>query len=205
MLLYVSGNALIGLVHKFLFKLLLLNSLCFLLNSIILHVLLFLNVGSLCITVTHLSPLSQNLGTPEPDSRVEQEGFRPAEEERFDLMSPPLLPSIRRRVTKREKESLQESVLRIACNIAVRRESKRVYATRRKQDKFKCKLCGVFLNSAASREAHLQGKGHQRRMKRAKEGPKSCSYCNGTVRSQRSGIITSVHKTTSEHGRSNRD
>ncbi len=134
--------------------------------------------------MTHQSPSLQNPGTPEPDFDVEEEGFRPVEEELIDLSAPALPLSTRQRLPHREKKSLPERVLRTACDIAVRRESKRRYAARRRQDKFKCKLCGVFLNSTASREAHLKGKGHQRRLKRATEGPKSCGYCNITVRSQ---------------------
>ncbi len=62
--------------------------------------------------MTHHSPSLQDPGTPEPDFDVEEEDFRPVEEELIDLTAPALPPSIRQRLPHREKECLPERVLR---------------------------------------------------------------------------------------------
>ncbi len=82
-----------------------------------------------------------------------------------------------------KKEPLRDPERRTACDIAIRHESEKKYAAIRKQDMFKCKLCGVFLHSAAICEAYRKGKEHKARVKRAREGPRICHYCNIAVRS----------------------
>ncbi len=148
-------------------------------------------MSNLCDAVALLSVSVP--GTPEPDFDIQEEFFRPAEEEIIDLIpqlppsssavavrpasnhpveAPIQLPqSSRQRLPHRQGESLQERVLRTACDISTRRESKKAYAARRTADKYKCKLCGVFLNSIATRTAHFNGSKHKSKEKRVLEGP----------------------------------
>ncbi len=124
------------------------------------------------VTVSALH--DQDPGTPEPDFHIPENEFRPpSDDELIDLTAHPAIPTGhhpapphsvatgRHRLPSRAHESLCDRVRRTSCDIAVRRESKKKYAVIHKQDKFKCKLCGVFLNSAASREAHRKGKRHK--------------------------------------------
>ncbi len=97
-------------------------------------------------------------GTLEPDFDIREEAFRPVEEEIIGLIPRlssastvvrpafnhpvellvPLPQSSRQRLPNRQGESLQERVLRTACDISTRRESRKAYAARRKADKHKC-------------------------------------------------------------------
>lgn len=114
---------------------------------------------------------------PSSPARLEE-----AEEEVID--SAPAAPR-RLRLPADAHRSLQDRVLRKATYIALRRESKKKYAAKRKQDKFNCSLCGVFLNSRESRKAHVEGRKHKAKEAAAASGPKTCSYCNVTVRTQK--------------------
>ena len=129
-----------------------------------------------------------------PDRAVESSDTRPPAPVATDAPAPPAeeednvsvtAPARRLRLPADEHRSLQDRVLRKATQIALRRDSKKKYAQKRKQDKFKCGLCGVFLNSRESRKAHFEGHKHKAKEATAARGPRTCSYCNVTVRTQK--------------------
>ena len=123
-----------------------------------------------------------------------------AEDNRATPPSPPA--RVRQRLPFREREKLQDRVVRTACDIAQRREGKKKYAARKKANKYKCKLCNVYLNSAESRTAHYNGSRHKSNARREREGLQSCAYCSVTVRTKSEferHLQSRRHKRTTKH------
>ena len=124
-----------------------------------------------------------------------------------DNRATPLPPNptamVRQRPPFRERgEKLQDRVLRTECDIAQRREGKKKYAARKKANKYKCKLCNVYINSAESRTAHYNGSRHKSKARREREGLQSCAYCSVTVRTKSEferHLQSRRHKRTTKH------
>ncbi len=91
---------------------------------------------------------------------------------------------VRSRFPHREHGSLQDCVLRTACDSFVRLESKKKYAKCWKADKYKFCICNVFLHSSETKKSHLKAKKHLAKIKKVKDGPQVCNLCNVIVRTR---------------------
>lgn len=138
---------------------------------------------------------------PEGPSNDDKDPFRPPSDDECETSQEVVNKA--RISSSSTEESLSDKVLRKATSIALRREAKTKYKSRKQQQKFHCKYCDTFSNSSAARKEHINGRKHKAKVKQASEGPFKCSICDVSVRSNNEferHISSKRHKKNSAKG-----